>query len=94
MDDLLAMLKKSVGDLSNSTDLDDYYKNFLRIAISDLQTDDIEESVLESDIGKATIIAYAIALINNQDIATNQTITLLRNKLADMTKGERYSKNG
>lgn len=90
MDDLLAMLKKSVGDLSNSNDLDEYYNNFLNIAKYDLSTDDISENVLNSDIGKATIVAYAIALINNQDIATNQTITLLRNKLADITKGERY----
>lgn len=91
MDDLIAMLKLSVGDLSKSTDLDEYYLDKINRAKYDLLSDDISDTVIDSEIGKITIVAYAAAVINNQDIATNQTITLLRNKLADMTKGERYS---
>lgn len=91
MDDLLVMLKRSVGDLNESTELDDYYINYLEQARADLISDDISDTVIDSDMGKLTIVAYAKLLINDQDIATNQTIALLRNKLADMTKGERSS---
>lgn len=88
--ELLAMLKKSIGDLSDSTELDEYYNNILAMATADLSTDDISDTVLASDMGQVTTVLYAQLLINNQDIATNSTLTLLKNKLSAMTKGERY----
>lgn len=86
--DLLNEYKLSIGDF-NGADLDLYYKSFLSQAISDLITDDISELVLDSELGHALIILYAENLMNKTDIATNPTITLLRNKLAIITKGER-----
>lgn len=87
-DKLLDLYKTSIGDF-NGTSLDDYYKTLLTMAKTDLMSDDISYDVLESDLGKATTILYAEALMNKTDIATNPTITLLRNKLSDMTKGDR-----
>lgn len=89
-DELLKQYKTSIGDLnSGDTEQDNYYKNFLLMAMSDLITDDIDDKVLNSELGKALTILYAKALMNDTDIATNPTISLLRNKLSLMTKGDR-----
>lgn len=89
-DELLSQYKTSIGDLnSGDTEQDNYYKNFLLMAKSDLITDDISEDNLDSELGKALTILYAKALMNDTDIATNPTISLLRNKLSLMTKGDR-----
>lgn len=89
-DKLLSQYKTSIGDLNNGdTEQDNYYKNFLLMAKSDLITDDISEDNLDSELGKALTILYAKALMNDSDIATNPTISLLRNKLSLMTKGDR-----
>lgn len=89
-DELLKQYKTSIGDLNSSdTEQDNYYKNFLLMAMSDLITDDIDDNVLNSELGKALTILYAKALMNDTDIATNPTISLLRNKLSLMTKGDR-----
>lgn len=87
--DLLEMYKKSIGDFNADTIMDNYYTNFLNIAIADLESDDISEDQLSTILGQSTICIYAEALMNKTDIATNPTITLLRNKLSDMTKGDR-----
>ena len=89
-DELLKQYKTSIGDLnSGDTEQDNYYKNFLLMAMSDLITDDIDDKVLNSELGKALTVLYAKALMNDTDIATNPTISLLRNKLSLMTKGDR-----
>ena len=89
-DELLKQYKTSIGDLnSGDTEQDNYYKNFLLMAMSDLITDDIDDKVLNSELGKALTILYAKSLMNDTDIATNPTISLLRNKLSLMTKGDR-----
>lgn len=69
--------------------MDAYYQQFLDLARADLLSDDISDTVLNEDIGVSCVILYAEALMNKADIATNPTISLLRNKLANMTKGER-----
>ena len=83
-EDLLKMFKKSIGDFNATTIMDDYYTNFLN-----MENDDISEVQLSTILGQSTICLYAEALMNKTDIATNPTITLLRNKLSDMTKGDR-----
>lgn len=87
-DSLLKQYKLSIGDF-NGNDLDEYYKNLLLMAISDLESDDISLLQLDSELGRALTILYAEALMNKTDIATNPTISLLRNKLSIMTKGDR-----
>ena len=86
---LLAQFKLSIGDFNTGTTLDSYYNNFLQMAIDDLITDDISQTQLDSSLGKALTILYAENLMNKTDIAENPTITLLRNKLATITIGER-----
>lgn len=90
-DELLKKFKVSIGDFNNNADneLDGYYKNFLSLALSDLESDDISETQLNSELGQSATILYAEALMNKTDISANQTITLLRHKLAILTKGER-----
>ena len=74
-DELLKQYKTSIGDLnSGDTEQDNYYKNFLLMAMSDLITDDIDDKVLNSELGKALTILYAKALMNDTEIATNPTI--------------------
>ena len=87
-EELLEQLKTTLGDF-NSDDLDNYYITHLEIAQSDLMTDDISVKQLLSPLGRALTVLYAEALINKTDIATNPTISLLRNKLSLMTKGDR-----
>lgn len=88
-EDLLNLYKKNIGDF-NGTDLDEYYKTFLTMAIGDLITDDIDYCLLtNSDLGQSLIVLYAEKLMNKEDIATNPTISLLRNKLSIITKGQR-----
>ena len=89
--DVLTTLKKSIGDMNATSNMDDFYKTNIKIAYSDLETDDIDKTILESELGKATIVQYAKLLINEQDVASNPTLLILRNRLADMTKGNRYS---
>ena len=86
-DKLLSEFKLSIGDF-NGDELDLYYKTQLRMAIADLITDDITEKQLNSELGRALTILYAEALMNKTDIATNPTITLLRNKVAMMVLEE------
>jgi len=86
---LVAQFKLSVGDFNAGTTLDSYYSNFLQMAIDDLITDDISQTQLDSSLGKALTILYAESLMNKTDIASNPTITFLRNKLAVITTGER-----
>lgn len=88
MTDLLTEFKTSIGDFG-SANPDSYYLSFLNAARADLSTDDIDETVLNGDLGRVTTVLYAEALMNKTDIATNPTIALLRNKLAIMTKGGR-----
>lgn len=90
-DELLDMYKKSIGDFNKNAIMDNYYTNFLNMAIADLENDDISEMQLLTMLGQSTICLYAEALMNKTDIATNPTIALLRNKLSDMTKGDRFN---
>lgn len=87
--ELLKEYKISIGDFNDSSEMDKYYRNFLTMAMSDLISDDISQDVLNSKLGKATTILYAECLMNKLDVATNPTISLLRNKLSIMSKGER-----
>lgn len=87
--DLLKLYKQSIGDFNNNGNpLDDYYKGFLIAALSDLESDDISKANIDSELGKFTTCLIAEALMNKTDIANNSTITLLRNKLSILTKGD------
>ena len=90
MSELLAMFKKTIGDLSTSTELDDYYKNFITIAKSSLLAEDISEDVLDTEVGMAAIVLYAEKLMDKEGIADNPTLNLLKNLLSAQTKGGRY----
>lgn len=91
MDELLAMFKKSIGRLDGGTELDSYYQSYIDTATADLSTDDISEAALQTDLGKSAVVLYAIKLMNNEDIANNVTINLMRNKLTAITRGERHA---
>lgn len=89
-DVLLNKYKLSIGDFNNNNNpLDDYYRGFIFRAYADLESDDISEENLNTDLGHSLICLYAEALMNKTDIANNPTITLLRNKLSISTKGDR-----
>lgn len=88
-DNLLKLYKQSIGDFNfENNPLDDYYSIFLTLAYADLSTDDISIANLETELGQSLICLYAEALMNKTDIANNSTITLLKNKLSLMTKGD------
>lgn len=89
-DNLLKLYKQSIGDLNaDGNPLDDYYKGFLISAYADLIEDDISEQRLNSELGQFLVCLVAEALMNKTDIANNSTITLLKNKLSILTKGDR-----
>lgn len=91
---LLAKFKQSIGDMDiESTAEDGYYKQFIEMAYADLSSDDISEAQLESELGQSLIVLYAEQRMNGVDIANDETIELLRNKLSLMTKGEAYEKD-
>lgn len=85
--ELLDRLKLSIGDYNDT--LYDIYQEYIDQAEADYLSEDISETVLASDIGQTAIIAYAICLIREQDIASNSTLIYFRNKMAGMSKGER-----
>lgn len=89
-DELLKKYKNSIGDFNDDFVQDEYYTNFLEQAIVDLITDDISEEQLNSELGQAVTILYAKALMNETDIATNPTISLQRNKLSLLSKGDKF----
>lgn len=90
MVELLAMFKKSIGDFSQGTELDEYYTNFLILSQSQLEAEDISVLSLESNLGKFAIVLTAQQIMNDKSIADNNTIILLKNLLVAQTKGERY----
>jgi hypothetical protein len=90
MSELLAMFKKSIGDLSDSTELDDYYSNFLIMAQAQLKAEDISDTVLATDLGNFATVLCAKLLMNDESVADNSTLILLRNLLTAQTKGERH----
>lgn len=87
---LLAMLKRSIGRLDNGTELDSYYQSKIDTAVADLSTDDISEAALNTDLGRSLIVLYAVKLMNDEDIASDSAIRLMRNKLTSITRGDRY----
>ena len=89
MTELLAMFKKSIGDLSDDNSLNDYYENFLIMAQSQLKAEDISETVLATDLGSFATVLFAKLLMNDESTADNSTLILLRNLLTAQTKGER-----
>lgn len=91
MEELLAMFKKSIGDLGDDTELNDYYQTFLIMAKAQLEAEDISENVLQTDLGKFAIVLAAKLLMNDEEIANNSTLILLRNLLTAKTKGERHA---
>ena len=89
-DNLLTLFKQSIGDLNiDSNPLDEYYEGWLISAYADLIEDDISEERLNSELGQFLVCLTAEALMNKTDIANNSTITLLKNKLSILTKGDR-----
>lgn len=87
--ELLNMFKRTIGDFNIvENPLDDYYKGFLTMAYYDLLSDDISVAWLNSELGQFTTCLIAEALMNKTDIANNSTITLLKNKLSILTKGD------
>jgi hypothetical protein len=88
--ELLAMFKKSIGDLSDSAEMDEYYINLLSQAQAVLQSEDISESVLNTDLGKFAVVFAAQLLMDGKDIANNPTLNLMRISLSAQTKAERY----
>lgn len=91
MSALLAMFKNSIGDLSGGTELDNYYKNFILMAKTQLTAEDISDTQIDTELGQFATVLSAQLLMNNKDIADNPTLTMLRNLLAARTKGERYA---
>lgn len=90
-DKLLTKFKKSIGDMNEcESPEDEYYLQFLEMAKADLLSDDISEKQLDSELGQSLIVLYAEQRMNGVDIASDLTISLLRNKLSLMTKGDRF----
>ena len=90
MTELLAMFKKSIGDLSADTSLDEYYTGFLNMATAQLSAEDISESVLATELGQFATVLCARLLMDGQSTADNSTLGLLRTLLSAQTKGERH----
>ena len=87
--DLLKLYKQSIGDFNEiGNSLDEYYKGWLISAYADLMEDDISEERLNSELGQFLVCLTAEALMNKTDVANNSTITLLKNKLSILTKGD------
>ena len=92
MSELLNTFKLTIGDLTPSTENDAYYQNFINQAKAQLLSNDIDEETLtETELGQSAIVAYAEALMYKRDVATDPTLTLLRNTLSAQTKGKRYA---
>ena len=94
MTELLAMFKKSIGDLSEDVELDDYYITFLTMAQAQIKAEDVSETVLVTDLGKFAVVLCAKLLMNDESTADNSTLILLRNLLTAATKGERHNVDG
>lgn len=89
---LLDKFKISIGDITpGNNGLDGFYEEQLTQAAAILRSNDISESVLSSELGKAAIVMYAKTLMDGKDVATDSTCVLLRNTLSVQTKGERYA---
>lgn len=89
---LLDKFKISIGDITpGNNGLDSFYEEQLTQAAAILRSNDISESVLSSELGKAAIVMYAKTLMDGKDVATDSTCVLLRNTLSVQTKGERYA---
>ena len=87
--DLLKLYKQSIGDFNEiGNPLDEYYKGWLISAYADLMEDDISEERLNSELGQFLVCLTAESLMNKTDVANNSTITLLKNKLSLLTKGD------
>lgn len=90
MTELLAMFKKSIGDLSPGTELDGYYTNFLSMAKAQFEAEDISEMALASELGQFAMVLCAQLIMNDKSTADNSTLILLRSMLTARTKGERH----
>ena len=91
-EDLLVDFKRSIGDYSGENEIqDDYYIGMLKRAVNELLLEDISlERLTKTEAGKSLVVLYAETLMNKTDIATDQSINLLKIKLSLATKGDRY----
>lgn len=91
--ELLPMFKLSIGDLSpaTTTELDEYYLNFLKMGAAEIRSDDISDTILSSELGRSAVVLCAKGFMEGTDISTDQTLNLIRNTLSVQTKGERYA---
>lgn len=91
--DLLPDFKLTIGDLSpaTSTELDEHYLNFLKMAAAEIRSDDISEEILAGDLGTSAIVLCAKGLMEGADIASDPTLKLIRNTLSVQTKGKRHA---
>ncbi len=88
---LLPQFKLTLDDLTPSSELDEYYLNFLSMAAESLLGDDISEAVLNTKLGNSAVVLYAKALMDGKEVANDATLKLLRNTLSVQTKGDRYA---
>ena len=90
--DLLKKFKLNRKELNvTNKKLDEYYQSLLDSAKAELKAEDITEGVLKTEYGQNCIIHCANLMIEGIDRATNPTMTLMKNTLSSMTKGEQYS---
>lgn len=93
-EDLLEDFKLSIGDLNLDNDDDlqnNYYTQFIKRAVNELLLEDISlDRLTKTESGKSLVCLYAESLMDKTDIATNQSINLLKLKLSLATKGDRY----
>lgn len=88
MEELLAMFKLSIGNLSG-TELDTFYTVFIQQAQAILRAEDISGTALDGDLGKFATVLCAQLIMENKSLADNATLILLRSMLTAQTKGER-----
>ncbi len=89
--ELLKKLKNSLGDFTTEDATEQYYGAALDQAYFDLTTDDIDEAVIVTDMGKTAMVLYARLVIEEKDPNEVTSMVMFRNKLSAMTKGARYS---
>jgi len=99
----LDILKLSLGIMSQSATIDNYYNNYLSMAKNDILTYDISEKIYNvSDTGvktenveytelfKECQVLYAKALVEDRSPEDDNSVKTLTAKLSDLTRGNYY----
>jgi len=84
----LELVKNHLGMTDITSEEKQWLNAYIAEATADLESDDISDSRLATDLGQTTIALIALDLINGKSPYDNNSITAMRVRLSSQSRGD------